>query len=125
MFQRVIRGRCGSLIARSGRYPHAVANRCCPVARTEVVMLRFAVPAVTSFLVSFAALAEESPLPQEWDYAAAMKAVAAKGLGRGGVVLHVGDSITYASPYAAWARAGEGRTEADREALKWMHAGQN
>jgi lysophospholipase L1-like esterase len=69
--------------------------------------------------------AEESLLPQEWDYAAAMKAVAAKGAGRNGVVLHIGDSITYASPYAAWARAGEGRADADRQALKWMHAGAN
>ena len=72
-----------------------------------------------------AAPAAESPLPQPWEYAAAMKAVAAKGAGRAGVVLHVGDSITYASPYAAWARAGEGRTDADAEALKWMHAGAN
>jgi len=52
-----------------------------------------------------------------------MKVAAAKGKLRPGVVLHVGDSITYASPYAAWARAGEGRTESDRAALKWMHAG--
>lgn len=76
-----------------------------------------------SLLITGAAAAEESLLPERWDYAAAMKAVAAKGNGRPGVVLHVGDSITYASPYSAWARAGDGRTEADREALKWMHAG--
>ena len=71
--------------------------------------------------------AEESLLPQAWEYAAAMKPVAAKGAGRAGVVLHVGDSITYASPSAAWARSGEGRTDADAaaEALKWMHAGAN
>jgi acyl-CoA thioesterase-1 len=69
--------------------------------------------------------AEEKPLPQDWDYAKAMRAVAAKGTGRPGVVLHVGDSITYANPYSAWARAGEGRTEADRAALKWMHASAN
>ena len=70
-----------------------------------------------------AAAPEEKPLAQGWEYARAMKAVAAKGAGRPGVVLHVGDSITYASPYAAWARAGEGRTDAHREVLKWMHAG--
>src|SRR5687768_5786099 len=52
-----------------------------------------------------------------------MKTVAGKRTGRAGVVLHVGDSITYASPYAAWARAGQGRTDADTEALRWMHAG--
>jgi lysophospholipase L1-like esterase len=37
----------------------------------------------------------------------------------------VGDSITYASPYSAWARAGEGHTADDSAALKWMHAGSN
>ena len=39
------------------------------------------------------------------------------------MVLHVGDSITYANPYGAWARAGEGHTDADKAALRWMHAG--
>ena len=67
--------------------------------------------------------AEVSPLPQAWDYAGAMKAVARRGDGRPGVVLHVGDSITYANPYGQWARAGEGRTDDDRAALAWMHAG--
>jgi len=80
---------------------------------------------VTLLTVQSAARAEEVPLPQPWAYADAMKVAAAKGKLRPGVVLHVGDSITYASPYAAWARAGEGRTESDRAALKWMHAGAN
>lgn len=56
-------------------------------------------------------------------YAPAMKEVAAKFRGRPGVVLHVGDSITYANPYGAWARYGEGKTDADRAVLKWMHTG--
>jgi hypothetical protein len=67
----------------------------------------------------------EAPLPQAWEYAAAMRAVAAKGKGRPGVVLHVGDSITYANPYGAWALHGEGHTPDDDAALKWMHAGAN
>jgi hypothetical protein len=66
---------------------------------------------------------EESPLPQPWDYAPAMKAVARRGDGRPGVVLHVGDSITHANPYGQWARSGAGRTADDRAALAWMHAG--
>jgi hypothetical protein len=70
-----------------------------------------------------AGTAEESPLPQAWDYAEAMKAVARLGSGRPGVVLHVGDSITHANPYGQWARAGEGRSDEDRVALAWMHAG--
>ena len=52
-----------------------------------------------------------------------MKAVARRGEGRPGVVLHVGDSITHANPYGQWARSGEGRTADDRAALAWMHAG--
>ncbi|HZN67736.1 MAG TPA: SGNH/GDSL hydrolase family protein [Tepidisphaeraceae bacterium] len=74
-------------------------------------------------LSSFSARGEDVPLSQGWDYAEAMRKVAAKGSGRAGVVLHVGDSITYANPYGAWARDGKGRTAADLAALKWMHAG--
>jgi hypothetical protein len=69
------------------------------------------------------ARADEKPLPQAWDYTAAMKKVAAKFSGRPGVVLHVGDSITYANPYGQWARGGEGKTDADKAVLQWMHTG--
>jgi hypothetical protein len=65
----------------------------------------------------------EKPLPQAWDYAKAMKKVAGKFRGREGVVLHVGDSITYANPYGQWPRGGEGKSEQDKAILKWMHAG--
>jgi len=65
----------------------------------------------------------EAPLIQAWDYADAMRAVARRGAGRPGVILHVGDSITHANPYGQWARAGEGRSADDRAALAWMHAG--
>ena len=44
--------------------------------------------------------------------------------GTPGVVLHLGDSITYASPYTAWARAGEGKTKADAAVLRWSHCGE-
>jgi hypothetical protein len=69
------------------------------------------------------ALGAEKPLPQGWDYAAAMKKVANKFHGREGVVLHIGDSITYSNPYGQWPRAGEGKTEEDKAILKWMHTG--
>ena len=65
----------------------------------------------------------EQPLPQPWDYTAAMKKVAAKFAGNPGVVLHVGDSITYSNAYGQWPRAGKGKTPADEATLKWMHAG--
>jgi hypothetical protein len=68
-------------------------------------------------------LAEAKPLAQPWDYAQAMKKTASKFRGRPGVVLHVGDSITYAKPYGQWPRGGEGKTEADKAILQWMHVG--
>jgi lysophospholipase L1-like esterase len=60
---------------------------------------------------------------QPVDYAEAMKKVAAKFGGKEGVVLHLGDSITYANPYGGWARFGKGKTPAEEAACKWMHAG--
>ncbi len=61
---------------------------------------------------------------ETWDYAPAMREVAARFTGEEGVVLHLGDSITYASPYTAWARAGEGKTPEDEAVLQWSHCGE-
>ncbi len=69
------------------------------------------------------ARAEEKPQAQAWDYAKSMKKVAQRFKGRPGVVLHIGDSITYSNPYGQWARGGKGRTDADKAILTWMHAG--
>lgn len=87
-------------------------------------MTRTATLALLGLLVVPAVQAQEKPLPQDWDYAAAMKKVAAGFKGKPGVVLHVGDSITYSNPYSQWARGGAGQTESDRAILKWMHAGE-
>jgi lysophospholipase L1-like esterase len=59
------------------------------------------------------------------DYADAMSKVAAKFGGKEGVVIHVGDSITYANPYSGWAKHGKGKTPGDQAILKWMHCGAN
>jgi hypothetical protein len=40
-----------------------------------------------------------------------------------GFVIHIGDSITYANPYGAWARYGSGKTTADNDICNWMRAG--
>ena len=80
----------------------------------------------TSVLFSKAAAAPEPAAlnaPEDYDYAAAMKKVAAKFKGATGVYLHLGDSITYANPNTAWARAGQGQTEEEKACLKWSHAG--
>lgn len=63
------------------------------------------------------------PQAKASEYAEAMKKVALKFRGKEGVVLHLGDSITYANPYSAWARHGQGKTARDQAILKWMHAG--
>ena len=61
---------------------------------------------------------------EAWDYGPAMKEVAKKFTGAEGVVLHLGDSITYASPYTSWARGGEGKTAEDEAILRWSHCGE-
>jgi lysophospholipase L1-like esterase len=61
---------------------------------------------------------------ESWDYAPAMRKVVGKFRGTQGVVLHLGDSITYASPYTAWARAGKGKTKEDEAVLRWSHCGE-
>ncbi len=52
-------------------------------------------------------------LAEEHDYAPAMGQVAAHFKGQEGVVLHLGDSITYANPYSQWARSGRGKTPSE------------
>ena len=54
-----------------------------------------------------------------------MTKVVEKFHGRPGVVIHLGDSITYSNPYGQWARAGQGQTAADKAALAWMHCGRD
>jgi hypothetical protein len=69
------------------------------------------------------ARAAEQPIAADWSYTRAMRQVAARFSGQSGVVLHVGDSMTYASPYGQWARNGEGKTSADRAVVSWIHTG--
>jgi lysophospholipase L1-like esterase len=61
---------------------------------------------------------------ESWDYLAAMQEVAEKFDGTEGVVLHLGDSITLAAPYTAWARNGRGKTPEDEAILTWSHCGE-
>jgi hypothetical protein len=61
---------------------------------------------------------------ESWDYAPAMREVAKEFTGTEGVVLHLGDSITFAAPYTAWARQGEGKAPEDEAVLRWSHCGE-
>ncbi len=82
----------------------------------------------TNFVVTLlliAAIPASAKLVEEgYDYGPAMKKVAAKFKGTPGVVLHLGDSITYANPYSQWARYGKGKTEQDKAICRWMHVGE-
>src|SRR5438874_2116406 len=75
--------------------------------------------------VAAAPAAEIGPIPEDWDYAPAMRDVAARFTGTEGVVLHIGDSITHANPYSQWARYGKGKTPRDVAICRWMHTGAN
>ena len=61
---------------------------------------------------------------ESWDYAAAMKEVAQHFVGTEGVVLHLGDSITFDASYRAWALTGRGKTPEDEAILRWSHCGE-
>jgi lysophospholipase L1-like esterase len=61
--------------------------------------------------------------PEDHDYVAAMKQTASRFKGTAGVYLHIGDSITYASPNTAWARGGQEQSAEVKEFLKWSHGG--
>lgn len=88
--------------------------------------LVIAVGVLAVSFTSLAARAADGPLraSEKYDYAAAMKKVAAKFKGNPGVYLHLGDSITYANQNTAWARGGEGQSPDEKAFLKWSHAGE-
>ncbi len=62
---------------------------------------------------------------KETDYAEVMKKIAAKFKGKEGVVLHIGDSITYANQYSGWPRYGKGKTPQEQALAAWMHCGKD
>jgi hypothetical protein len=95
------------------------------VAVAVAVPCVWAAPAEAKTGTATPAVVEQRPIPDTWDWPDAMRKVAARFTGTQGVVLHIGDSITYANPYGAWARSGAGKTASDTQVLKWMHAGEN
>ncbi len=70
-------------------------------------------------------VSEPRTVVDSWDWHAAMRKVTARFTGTQGVVLHIGDSITYSNAYGQWARNGQGKSEADKAVLTWMHTGEN
>jgi lysophospholipase L1-like esterase len=96
------------------------------------MIIKLVLMAVGAALLLSAACGSDSQAPagflgrkESWDYAPAMRAVGKRFTGTPGVVLHLGDSITVASPYTAWAREGrEGKTPQDEAVLRWSHCGE-
>ena len=62
---------------------------------------------------------------EAWDWSAAMKKVTAKFKGQAGMVVPMGDSITYANQAGRWARYGKGRTAEELKICRWMNAHKN
>ena len=58
---------------------------------------------------------------ESYDYVASMKDVAKKFKGTPGVIVLLGDSITYANQNTAWAFYGQGQTPEVKAFLKWTH----
>ncbi len=76
-------------------------------------------------LIALAALAAPQAKKGGDGYEDAMLKVASQFKGKEGVVLHLGDSITYANGYSGWARYGKGKTPQDEAVCKWMHVGKD
>src|SRR5277367_6367076 len=66
-----------------------------------------------------------APRSETWDYLPTITAIATHFSGSAGMVVPLGDSITYANQAGRWARSGLGRTPEELALASWMHAGQN
>ena len=65
------------------------------------------------------------PVKETWDWPSAMKQVTAKFKGRAGMVVPMGDSLTYANQAGRWARYGKGKTADENAVSRWMNAHKN
>jgi hypothetical protein len=72
--------------------------------------------------------AEEAKIiKDDWNWAKVMLEVARKGKGKNkqGVVLTLGDSLSFANQSTRWAKYGKGKTNEDKAILRWSHAGKD
>lgn len=84
-------------------------------------MLRNVIVTICIIALPATVAGQQKSITEGYNYANAMKTVAEKFKGNPGVVLHLGDSITYANPYSQWARYGKGKTKRDKAVCQWMH----
>ncbi len=87
-------------------------------------ILSICVMLLVSFTAAFSS--EYTPVKESWDYKDAMKKVTKNFKGTQGVVIHMGDSISYANQNTRWARSFKnkkaGHSKENIEILKWSHA---
>ncbi len=68
---------------------------------------------------------DETVVKESWDWAEVMIPVARKFTGTQGMVVLMGDSLTYANQSTRWARSGAaapGATDSAKAILRWSHA---
>jgi lysophospholipase L1-like esterase len=83
---------------------------------------------VTSLLLVASAVAQPAVskgTKEPYDWAPAMRELTKEFKGKPGMVLRLGDSITYANPGSAYLRYGKGRTPEQLAVCRWMNAGEN
>lgn len=75
-----------------------------------------------SVLLLVSSISYGAVVTETWDWVTQCQAYHAGFSGNTGVVLHFGDSITYANQYTAWIRGKTGATAEDTAIMSWMHA---
>ncbi len=114
---------------------HSSRRRPAPVVKPAVKTMPPRSPATRPAVAPPAAAARESAAtskPQKelapwrlvrdnWKWADAMKKVTKGFTGTPGVVLHIGDSMTYSASYSRWPRKGKSQNEFFKMTLQWMH----
>lgn len=93
---------------------------------TAVAALLCALPMVAPAADQAQGKPKTAVIKEDWDWAGPMTKVAQQGKGRNveGVVLHLGDSLSYANQSTKWAFSGApGGTPEDKATVAWSHAG--
>ena len=81
-----------------------------------------------SILLAASAIAQDAAskgTKEPYDWAPAMRELTKGFKGKPGMVLRLGDSITYANPGSAYLRYGKGRNAEQLAVCRWMNAGEN
>jgi hypothetical protein len=87
--------------------------------------MRWTLAVVAFLLVAHSGVAQEAVSrgqKEAYDWAPAMQKLTRDFKGKPGMVLRLGDSITYANPGSAYLRYGKGRSADELAVCRWMNA---